>query len=158
MWICLNNAFFSIVTPARNAPADGPLLVRARRKGDIEAVFGVPGVASPGRDYAYRATLERDVVASVLMCQVLGIQYDNFKNSVKDDKLHGAYASVWSIMGRLQVGGPYGRMAQAKPRHAVHNYGPREAARQLGFGTVPEWPTSPAEQARLADGDRNPGY
>lgn len=105
MWLCLNTAFFSIVAPKEDP--DDRLLVRARRKGDIERVFDVPGVYSPGRDYAYRALLERDAVAAVVMCQVLGIQYGNFKDSVKEPALHSVYNAVWSVMGRLQVGGPY---------------------------------------------------
>lgn len=106
MWLCLNNGFFSIVAP--KDAKDDRLVVRARRKGDLERVFGVEGQASPGRDYAYRAHLERDTVAAVVMCCVLGIDYSNFKDSVKDGALHDAYMGVWSTMGRLQVGGPYG--------------------------------------------------
>lgn len=104
MWICLSSGFFSIVANK----GDDRLVVRARRQGDIERVFGVGGVWSPGRDYAYRVFLERDVVASVVMCCVLGITATNFKDSVKDPALHAAYSATWSVLGRLQVGGPYG--------------------------------------------------
>lgn len=132
MWICLNNAFFSIV--ASPDKADDRLVVRARRKGDIERVFGVTGEFSPGRDYAYRVRLERATVADVLMTLALNISYGNFKSSVKDDRLHDAYARVWGVMGSLQVGGPYSRgPAGKKPRQRPlplgHNYGPQEAAR-----------------------------
>lgn len=120
MWICLNNGFFSIVDPRRE---DDKLCVRARRKGDLERVFEVAGLSLPGRDYAYRAFLDRDVVAAVLMGQVLGIDYPNFKNSVKDNALHSAYSATWSAMGRVQVGGPYGhgiRASQSARQRRLH--------------------------------------
>jgi hypothetical protein len=107
MWICLSNAFLSIVAN----PADAAtLLVRARRKGDIEAVFGagVEVVTLPGRDYQFRAFLPREVVATAVGEALKGIQYPNFKNSVDDDALHGAYAKVWQVMAELQEIPPYG--------------------------------------------------
>lgn len=140
MWICLNNGFFSIVA---QRGSDDRLVVRARRKGDLERVFGVEGIASPGRDYAFRAFMERDDVASVLMCNVLGIDYPNFKNSVKDNALHSAYNRVWSVMGDLQVGGPYGSRRSSprqRPLPMGHNYGPREAAAHIGASAREEEP------------------
>ncbi|MFL9964715.1 hypothetical protein PQR02_27360 [Paraburkholderia sediminicola] len=97
MWICLNNAFLSIVA----YPADAATLpVRARRAGDIEAVFGadVEVVTLPGRDYQFRAFLPRQIVADTIAQNVLDISYPNFKNSVTDDALHGAYAKVWAYV------------------------------------------------------------
>lgn len=105
MWICLSRAFLSIVEPS---PGSENLLVRARRPGDIEAVF--PGVAvekRPERDYLFRALIPRDVVAQAVADSVRGISYGNFKNSVRNKKLHDAYAAVWSIMARLQPTPPY---------------------------------------------------
>ena len=105
MWICLNDAFFSIV----NAPGQPDhLLVRARRQGDLQRVF--PGHAvqrTPGRDYLFRATVPRMDVANVLAELAFGIDYGNFKNSVREPRLHGAYARVWSIMADLQPVPPY---------------------------------------------------
>lgn len=105
MWICLNNAFFSIVDT--KLPGD-KLLVRARRKGDIERVFpGAKVTRSPGRDYLYRAPISREAVALTIADQVRSIAYDNFKNSVRDDKLHSAYSGFWGIMSRVQEIPPY---------------------------------------------------
>jgi hypothetical protein len=140
MWICLNNAFFSIVTP--RAQPDAPrLVVRARRKGDIERVFvGHKGVASPGRDYAFRAEIPRAEVGRVIAACVAGIDYSNFKDSVRDAHLHSAYSRVWGVMGGLQVGGPFGS-ARPSPRQRPlpmgHNYGPAEAAQFVADGDIP---------------------
>ncbi len=108
MWVCLNNAFFSIVEP--DDIGGDVLLVRARRKGDIEKVFpGVKVERIPGRDYLYRALIQRELVAETIADQVRRICYDNFKNSVRDHKLHDAYSAFWSIHARLQEIPPYAR-------------------------------------------------
>lgn len=105
MWLCLSDAFLSIVEPDSGSDF---LRVRARRKGDIERIFpGVEVVRTPGRDYLYRAHIDRDVVAAVIANNVRGIDYGNFKNSVKNHRLHDAFASIWSIMSRLQEIPPY---------------------------------------------------
>ena len=56
MWLCLNDAFLSIVK--KDCPKDS-LLVRARRPGDIEKVFGsdVKVKRSTNSDYLYRANV-----------------------------------------------------------------------------------------------------
>ena len=106
MWICLNNAFLSIVEPEHGSD---DLLVRARRPGDIEAVFGKDYKVEkrPERDYLFRALIPREVVADVIAAQVMDIGYGNFKNSVNDRRLHDAYARVWSVMAGLQPTPPY---------------------------------------------------
>ena len=107
MWICLSDAFLSIVEPPKK---DGTLLVRARRQGDIERVFaGAKVEKTPGRDYLFRAFMPREQVSQVIGQHVAGINYGNFKNSVKNNKLHDAFAGFWSIMARLQPIPPYSR-------------------------------------------------
>lgn len=107
MWLCLNNAFLSVVDKAANPDN---LLVRARRKGDITNVFPkATEKLTLGTDYAYRAEISRGEVAEALKKMVFDLDYSNFKNSVEDHRLHNAYSSVWTIMGRLQEGGPYGQ-------------------------------------------------
>lgn len=109
MWVCLNSSFLSIVH--KECKPD-ELLVRARRKGDIESVFpGVKVTNSTHTDYAFRAVVPRQAVAEVMMYEVLGIDYDNFKNSVKDRPLHDAYAAFWNIHARLQPTRPYATIA-----------------------------------------------
>lgn len=105
MWICLNEAFLSVVS--KDCPADC-LLVRARRRGDIERVFpGARVEETPGNDYLFRAVVKRSDVADALARQVEALDYDNFKNSVRDRKLHDAYASFWHTHARLQEIPPY---------------------------------------------------
>lgn len=100
MWIALNDSFLSIVDKARKP---GCLMVRARKKGDIEAVFpGAKVTANAGTDYKYRAEIEKQVVASTIAERVLAIDYDNFKNSVVDHGRHSAYSKVWSALWDLQ--------------------------------------------------------
>jgi hypothetical protein len=113
MWVCLNNAFFSIVKPsALDANPDTHLMVRARRPGDIERVFPDAVVVElDGRDYQFRAYIERSVVGVALMCIAETIDYGNFKNSVKDDRLHDAYGRFWHEHAKLQPRRPYSRQS-----------------------------------------------
>lgn len=101
MWICLNNAFFSIVID-REIP--GNLLVRARDATSIPNVFGSDAkmVVTPRNDYRYRTSLPRQVVAGVIYSAMSDINYDNFKDSVKDRRLHDAYVDVWGTMYAYQ--------------------------------------------------------
>lgn len=105
MWIMCNNAFLSIVH--KDCEPD-ELLVRARRKGDIERVFGgVEVERTPGNDYLFRARIKREIVSSMIGANIAKINYPNFKNSVRQDALHRAYARVWSIMAALQSIAPF---------------------------------------------------
>ena len=100
MWLCLSESFLSIVSHY-----DDPtkLLVRARAKGHIEAVFPNAKVyRRKGSDYLYRADIAREEVAKVIGERVTDIDYTNFKNSVKNWALHDAYAGFWTIMYGLQ--------------------------------------------------------
>lgn len=105
MWICLNKAFFSIVDDGEVA---GSLVVRARRKGDIEKVFpGAEVKTLSRRDYMFRAHIKREEVAEKVAQSVMSIDYSNFKNSVRDSDLHHAYHGFWDIHARLQPKAPY---------------------------------------------------
>jgi len=108
MWVSLNRAFLSIVTPAANQPDSKMLLVRARRKGDIESVFpGAKVERTPHRDYLFRALINREEVARAMADEVFGVSYSNFKASVRNKPLHDAFARVWGIMANLQPTAPY---------------------------------------------------
>lgn len=105
-WLCLNNSFLSIV-----AHYDDPtkLLVRARVKGHIEAVFpNAKLYRRENSDYLYRADIAREEVMHAVSDRLFAIDYTNFKDSVTNGPLHRAYQDVWSTMGKLQPGGPYG--------------------------------------------------
>ena len=99
MWVFLNESFLSIVADRHS----DRLLVRARVKGDIQRVFPTAEVvASPSADYAYRAFVDRELVANALYWQAQAIGYDNFKNSVREHDRHDAYMGVWSVMNSYQ--------------------------------------------------------
>lgn len=101
MWICLNNAFLSIVAHRND---ESLLLVRARVMGHIERVFPKAKVTiTEDADYRYRAEVRRDVVGEMLFDKAQEITYTNFKNSVVDKLLHDAYMAFWSVMYRLQT-------------------------------------------------------
>ena len=92
MWICFNDAFVSIV---KDRQKKGNLLVRARKRGHLR-VFGGTPAHTPKRDYHWRVSLPRAVVAEILFIQVSSIDYDNFKDSVGDKALHDMYAIWWN--------------------------------------------------------------
>lgn len=108
MWIFLNNAFLSIVDPegaydGSAGPVSPCLLVRARIKGDIEAVFPDAKVnETPHRDYRFRAMIDRKTVAAAMAAQVMQLGAGNFKGSVKEKARHDAYMGVWGVMHREQ--------------------------------------------------------
>ena len=106
MWIMLNDAFLSVV---KKDCKDDELLVRARRPGDIEKIFGreVTVMRSLDSDYLFRSVIKRDVVTRAIQNEVLRIDYGNFKNSVEDTELHDAYLRVWTAMANLQTPRPY---------------------------------------------------
>jgi hypothetical protein len=108
MWIFLNDAFLSIVTPRTHdvpKPLRGRdlLLVRARKRGDIQRVFpSVRVTRTPNRDYAFRAFVPRPRVIDAIGQRLLDMEYGNFKDSVANDERHSAYSKVWSVMYSYQ--------------------------------------------------------
>jgi len=101
MWIFLKDSFLSIVD--KGDDSGETLLVRARRKGDIERVFPQAQVIEgAGTDYAFRARINREQVAARMAAEVQGISASNFKNTVKEPGRHHAYMDVWDIMYRYQ--------------------------------------------------------
>jgi hypothetical protein len=111
MWIALNNAFLSIVEPRpKDVPQserrlESPMMVRARKAAHLSAIFPNHRIYQwKGRDYPCRVFVERTELAGRIGAAVLGIGYDNFKNSVKDNALHDAYSAVWGVMHRFQHG------------------------------------------------------
>ena len=100
MWICLNNAFISAVQH-RNEPDN--LMVRARRKEHLAAALpGYEIEETPRADYRYRTVISKEAFKREINSQIDMIDYDNFKNSVKDNDLHDAYSSTWGVMYQLQ--------------------------------------------------------
>lgn len=113
MWLCGSDFFLSVVMPAQ--VSGNLLLVRGRREGDIESLFPKAKVNKTiGRDYLFRAFISRSEVAAVIASQIEKIDYDNFKNSVRDNQLHDAYMKMWQAMSDVQVIAPYTLVKRSK--------------------------------------------
>jgi hypothetical protein len=101
MWIFLSDSFLSIVDKGNKSGRT--LLVRGRRKGDIERVFPQAEVIEGGgTDYQYRARIDREEVALRIADAVRSIDFQNFKSSVHEPGRHDAYVRVWDAMYRYQ--------------------------------------------------------
>jgi hypothetical protein len=105
MWVMLYDCFFSIV--AKDCAAD-ELMVRARRKGDINKVWKTAKVTCYTKsDYRYRAAIKKVDIIAALSTEIMDIDYDNFKNAVQDKAYHDALLTVWTAMANLQEVPPY---------------------------------------------------
>jgi hypothetical protein len=102
MWIFTKDAFVSIVADKDN-PDSGSLLVRARKKEHLEALFPYSRVFSAlGSDYAFRTWVSRDEVKAVMCREIDEVNYTNFKNSIQDSEYHDAALNVWWAMYQMQ--------------------------------------------------------
>jgi len=113
MWIFMNDAFISVVAPSAadleiggERPDADLLSVRARRRGDLTAVFGndFPIIRIVNRDYPYRTFCTRQRIAQIVADRICEIDYGNFKDSVPDKSRAGVYMSVWAAGVRLEPG------------------------------------------------------
>jgi hypothetical protein len=95
-WLCFNDAFLSVV----NYRSDqGLLVVRARRAEHLRNIFGSDAeiTVTRDRDYKYRTVADRKAVAEIIASRIESINYGNFKDSVKSDRLHDLYAEFWML-------------------------------------------------------------
>jgi hypothetical protein len=100
MWIFTPTSFLSIVDKGGDGTT---LLVRARRRGEIEAVFPDAVVEStPRNDYLYRSRIDRERVAQVMAESIRNLHHNNFKAAIRDPDLHDACMEVWDVMYRYQ--------------------------------------------------------
>lgn len=105
MWWFANDSFLSIV---QKTDDKDKLTVRARVKGDIEAVFpDAKVVEGAGTDYRFRAKIPRAQVAKAMFDRVMALDYSNFKSSVIDPKRHDVYMQVWDIMNQNKMSKSY---------------------------------------------------
>jgi hypothetical protein len=112
MWICTKYGFFSVV----RANNEERLLVRARKKGHLEKLLGKAVVfETPDRDYRYRAFVSREDFARIMEDEIGDINYTNFKNSVKDDRLHDLYTEFWMLHHRYQEEREYDQPTRRNP-------------------------------------------
>lgn len=100
MWIFTPFGFLSIVDKGGDGTT---LLVRGRRKGEIEAIFPEAQVeTSPRNDYLYRARISRERVAEAVTEMIRNTTYSNFKAAIPDAAYHHACMEVWEVMHRYQ--------------------------------------------------------
>jgi hypothetical protein len=100
-WLCLNDAFLSVVNHQNDR---GLLVVRARRAEHLRNVFGSNAeiTVTPDRDYKYRTVADRKTVAEIVASRIESIDYGDFKNSVKSNRLHDLYAEFWMLQRDYQ--------------------------------------------------------
>jgi hypothetical protein len=110
MWIATTKGFFSVVDdPRPDMKGKGWLMIRARLREDLGRAFG-PLIRthgekiyrSPNRDYAYRTFLPREAFAAEIARLITGIQYDNFKNQIRDVRLAEMLDEIWYAGARAQ--------------------------------------------------------
>ena len=95
MWICLNDGFFSVV---EDRDDHDYVWVRARNPRHLENL--IPNIEvqlTPEADYCSRTRILKSELADVLTGKVLGINYPNFKNSVKEPQLKRLYSDFWLL-------------------------------------------------------------
>ena len=95
MWICANDGFVSAVEDRYDPTM---LVVRARRREHLVAIFGELGeefISMKDSDYKWRLWIPKAKFAGIITQRIMGIDYDNFKSSVGDDRLHTFYNRVW---------------------------------------------------------------
>lgn len=102
MWIVMNDSYVSIV---KNRLDEQQVVVRARVQEDLSNLFPEHVnniIETDDSDYRFRLFLNRDFVSRVVRDRILDIDYDNFKNSVKDHWRKAAYMRIWQIMYDVQ--------------------------------------------------------
>jgi len=102
VWIFMSDAMLSIVQK-NDDEGRGTLTVRARARGEIESVFPDAKVSeSLENDYRFRAVIAREEVAKTISSRLMGLEYDNFKDSIEDSDFESACHDVWAAMYRYQ--------------------------------------------------------
>lgn len=146
MWIMLNDAFLSIVK--KDCP-ENHLLVRARRPGDIEKVFGrrVKVERLTDADYLFRAVIPVDEVMNAMNHEVARINYRNFKDSVQDHDLHRAYNRCWGAVAAVQNPPPYSERFRGFVSDKYHEM-PESEVDDLFLPPKPTKPVKPAKKGK----------
>jgi hypothetical protein len=109
MWIVMNDSYISAVQDRNNKMN---LVVRARVREDLENAF--PSlkqdiIESTDSDYRFRLFMTKQFLCGVMNTKIMNIDYDNFKNSVKQSWRHDAYLAIWSVMYKVQQNLYWGR-------------------------------------------------
>jgi hypothetical protein len=90
------------------------LIVRARRREHLEAFLEgsqyLEGIfEDQTADYPWRVNVTKIDFADLMYSEIIRIDYDNFKNSVRDRFLASLYAKIWGVMSILGMGSSYHR-------------------------------------------------
>lgn len=106
MWLFTKAGFFSVVQSSESED-ESVLSVRARIGGDLDRLREMympklgPTVQLPGRDYPYRAYIQKEALAEGMVRLALDIDYGNFKSMVMTAfglAREQLYAKVWGVM------------------------------------------------------------
>ncbi|NYH24662.1 hypothetical protein [Paraburkholderia bryophila] len=116
MWLLDPKAgLISIIASDRDANV---LVCRARTAGSLRMVFGADTeeVELDGRDYAYRAFIDRRTVGAVIAGRLMNLSYTNVKGSIdpQNHALHDAFMETWHTFARIGDRPPYARRSQRK--------------------------------------------
>ena len=102
MWLCTNRGFYSVVKidPRYGEQGDNTkdeiYAVRARSEKHLHC-FNKKVFVYPYSDYEFRVYLTESELQSWVLKEVNRIDYTNFKNSVKDDRLHDFFVGIWHL-------------------------------------------------------------
>ncbi len=103
MWIATNKGFYSIVQDRND---HGRVVVRARHRDHLveffDGIHHAKIIETTDSDYRFRCFVTRHISDQAVMRALSEIDYENFKNSVKDNALHNAYLKIWSAMFNYQ--------------------------------------------------------
>lgn len=101
MWIFRNDAFVSAVQHESDPAC---IMLRARVAGDLSRFLGhaVEEIETPRADYRFRTIVRKEDFAAVLAASVQGINYFNFKDSVRAKDRSMRYLEVWHAMYDFQ--------------------------------------------------------
>jgi hypothetical protein len=121
MWVFLNDCFFSVIQHNKDPDL---VLIRGRIKGDLDKLkknhlpnLGEIVETPTGADYPYRALAWKVEYAEAVKKAALGINYTNFKSSVKDHPRHMLYMDVWSTMKNGEATMRRLRDEDLRPKH-----------------------------------------
>lgn len=113
MWVFIPGAFVSIVAHREDRET---LIVRARRREDLDKFFGVLGVGlgwevpeifeTSRADYPFRVYAPRDRVVEAMELHTAQIAYDNFKAAPANAKRQGMLHRVWVAVRDWGAGVP----------------------------------------------------
>ena len=94
MWVYISGGFVSAVEHRANHKN---ILIRARNKSHLvnfimtdKKIF-----KTPEADYLYRSVITKRRFEKLLSYHAKKINYDNFKNSIKDEKYHELCTNTW---------------------------------------------------------------